>query len=187
MPATTSPFSDSPQPFAATSDSSASPHRTRSYRLARVGVLTNRQWAEDVADRLAADYGDHVRDALAAWRQDRGEADPDMLRLLPLIREQFPVGVLSNSTDALHADLAHHGITFDHVMPSADLGVDKPSPHAYRLAAERMATAPGDLLYFDDEPTFVRSAAAAGLQAHLFMSATDVQQHLGRCCVKVRT
>jgi putative hydrolase of the HAD superfamily len=156
------------------------------YRLARVGVLTDQQWAQDVADRLAADYGDHVRDALAAWREDRGEADPHMITLLPLIRAQLPAGVLSNCTDALHADLEHHGIAFDYVMPSADLGVDKPSPHAYRLAAERMATAPGNLLYFDDEPTFVRAAAAAGLQAHLFTSATDVQRRLNECGVNVR-
>ncbi|MFH9663461.1 hypothetical protein ACH4NF_34920 [Streptomyces sp. NPDC017248] len=50
-----------------------------------------------------------------------------------------------------------------------------------------MATAPGNLLYFDDEPTFVRAAAAAGLQAHLFISATDVQRHLNQCGVNVRT
>ncbi|WP_431906705.1 hypothetical protein [Nonomuraea jabiensis] len=35
------------------------------YRLARVGILTDDQWAEDVAERLAHDYGPHTRTALA--------------------------------------------------------------------------------------------------------------------------
>ncbi|MGR6998318.1 hypothetical protein ACU686_09835 [Yinghuangia aomiensis] len=56
------------------------------YRLARVGVLTDQQWADDVADRLAQDFGPHVRDALGAWRTDRGEPDPQMVRLLADIR-----------------------------------------------------------------------------------------------------
>ncbi|MER7194859.1 HAD family hydrolase [Streptomyces flaveolus] len=161
-----------------------------SYRLARVGVLTDQQWAEDVTKRLTTDYGPHIRPALAPWREDRGEAAPDMIALLARIREQVPVGVLSNSIDALHDDLKHHGITFDDVMPSADLGVDKPSPHAYRLAAERMGITPDLLAYFDDEPTFVRAAAVVGLHAHLFTHAADVRERLrtaGLTTLKERT
>ncbi|MFF6829878.1 MULTISPECIES: HAD family hydrolase [Streptomyces] len=148
------------------------------YRLARVGLLTDQQWAEDVTERLVTDYGPDVRSALTHWREDRGEAVPDMLDLLARVREHVPVGVLSNSTDALHDDLKHHGISFDYVMPSADLGVDKPSPHAYRLAAQHMGITPNRLAYFDDEPTFVQAAAAVGLHAHHFTHATAVRDHL---------
>ncbi|GGZ92822.1 hypothetical protein GCM10010344_70630 [Streptomyces bluensis] len=45
----------------------------RAWADARVGVLTDQQWADDVTNRLAADFGAHVRDALAPWRADRGE------------------------------------------------------------------------------------------------------------------
>ncbi|MFG2434593.1 HAD-IA family hydrolase [Streptomyces sp. NPDC048508] len=141
-----------------------------SYRLARVGVLTDQQWADDVTERLVNDHGNHIRGALAPWRRDRGEVDLAMCAILDRLRAQMPVGVLSNSTDALHDDLKFHGIAFDHVMPSADLGVDKPSPLAYQLAAQRMGIGPTELAYFDDEPTFVQSAQAVGLNAHLFES-----------------
>ncbi|MFF7887774.1 HAD family hydrolase [Streptomyces sp. NPDC020794] len=149
-----------------------------SYRLARVGVLTDEQWAQDVTNRLAADFGPQVRHALGPWRADRGEADPVMTKLLAEIRQHLPVGVLSNSTDALRADLQHHGITFDHVFPSAELGVDKPSPRAYRDAAERMGIPTHGLAYFDDEPTFVQAAQSTGLQAHLFTTAADFAAYL---------
>ncbi|MFI1204854.1 HAD-IA family hydrolase [Streptomyces sp. NPDC020883] len=149
-----------------------------SYRLARVGVITDQQWAADVADRLAADHGEHIRTALEAWRNDRGEPVPEMVALLKHVRAQLPVGVLSNCTDALADDLEYHGIVFDHTMASATLGVDKPSPHAFLLAAERMGIPCDKLAYFDDEPTFVAAARSVGMQAHLFTTPADLSQHL---------
>ncbi|MGK5627960.1 HAD family hydrolase [Streptomyces sp. URMC 123] len=137
------------------------------YRLARVGVLTDQQWADDVAERLANDYGPATRDHLAPWREDRGEPDQTMIDLLRRIRTHLPVGVLSDCTDSLHADLERHGITFDHVFTSAGLGVDKPSPIAFH-AAERMGLPPHKLGYFDDEPTFVQAAHTTGMHARLF-------------------
>ncbi|MEV8479382.1 HAD-IA family hydrolase [Streptomyces sp. NPDC051173] len=144
-----------------------------SYRLARVGVLTDQQWADDVAERLAKDYGAAVREHLAAWRSDRGESDPAMVEVLRQLRGHVPVGVLSNCTDALPADLEHHDIEFDFVFASAHLGVDKPSPLAFRAAAEGMGLPPTKLGYFDDEPTFVAAAQATGLHAHLFKGVAD--------------
>jgi putative hydrolase of the HAD superfamily len=93
------------------------------YRLARVGVLTDQQWADDVADRLAADFGPHVHDALPLWRSDRGECDRAMVCVLDQLRQTVPVGVLSNSTDAFPADLHHHGITFVTAAQHAGLQV----------------------------------------------------------------
>ncbi|MEW2498492.1 HAD-IA family hydrolase [Streptomyces nodosus] len=101
-----------------------------------------------------------------------------MIDLLTQIRRHLPVGVLSNCTDALRTDLQHHGITFDHVLPSAELGIDKPSPHAYRHAAERMGIPARAMAYFDDEPTFVHAAQTVGLQAHLFTGPAEFTARL---------
>lgn len=148
------------------------------YHLARVGVLTDQQWADDVTRRLSADFGPKALDAIAPWRADRGTPDPAMTDILAQARRHLPVGVLSNTTDALRADLAHHDITFDFVFPSAELGVDKPSPHAFRLAAQGMSRRPEQLLYFDDEPTFVTAARHAGLRAELFTDPTAFAESL---------
>ncbi|MEU1307793.1 HAD family hydrolase [Streptomyces cinnamoneus] len=151
-----------------------------SYRLARVGVLTDQQWASDVTERLATDYGPAVRNHLGPWRADRGEADRTMIGLLRQIRDHLPVGVLSNCTDALREDLDHHAIEFDFVFASADLGVDKPSPLAYRAAADHMGIPATALAYFDDEPTFVLAARSVGMQAHRFNGAADFAKHIRR-------
>ncbi|MCF3182377.1 HAD-IA family hydrolase [Streptomyces polychromogenes] len=115
---------------------------------------------------------------LRPWRADRGERDDTMVELLDQIRRHMPVGVLSNCTDALPADLEHHNITFDHVFSSASLGVDKPSPHAFQTAAERMGIPAQRLAYFDDEPTFVHAAATTGLHPHLFTGPSDFTTRL---------
>ncbi|MFF4409531.1 HAD-IA family hydrolase [Streptomyces sp. NPDC001404] len=156
------------------------------YRLARVGVLTDQQWADDVAERLTRDYGSAVRNSLAAWRADRGEPDPTMIDLLTQVRQHMPVGVLSNSTDALRTDLQRHRIEFDYVFPSAELGVDKPAPIAYRTAAERMGIPTQALAYFDDEPTFVQAAKSVGMQAQLFNGAESFVSHLHRLGLPVQ-
>ncbi|MFF4647731.1 HAD family hydrolase [Streptomyces sp. NPDC001389] len=148
------------------------------YRAARVGLLTDQEWADSVADRLADDFGPAVYQNLGPWRADRGERDDTMVELLNQIRRHMPVGVLSNCTDALPADLEHHNITFDHVFSSASLGVDKPSPHAFQTAADRMGIPTQRLAYFDDEPTFVHAAATTGLHAHLFTGPSDFTTRL---------
>ncbi|MEU7184109.1 MULTISPECIES: HAD hydrolase-like protein [Streptomyces] len=123
-------------------------------------------------------FGPAVRDALGPWRADRGEPDTTTIGLLTEIRRHLPVGVLSNCTDALRTDLQLHGITFDHIFPSAELGIDKPSPHAYRRAAEHMGIPTRALAYFDDEPTFVHAARTLGIQAHLFTSPAEFTARL---------
>lgn len=157
------------------------------YRLAKVGVITDQEWADDVERRLVETFGPDARKAIPPWRRDRGETDPVMLDLLAQARRHVPVGVLSNTTDAFATDLEHHGITglFDFVLPSAVLGVDKPSPLAYRSAAERMGVAPGRLYYCDDEPTFVAGARHAGLRADLFTGAADFAAALNRLGITV--
>lgn len=53
---------------------------------------------------------------------------------------------------------------FDAVVTSADVFVGKPHPHVYQLACERMNVLPGNALAFDDAPSGVQSARAAGLR-----------------------
>lgn len=157
------------------------------YRLAKVGVISDQEWADDVERRLVGDFGPDAQKAIPPWRLDRGETDAVMIDLLEQAQRQVPVGVLSNTTDAFRTDLEHHGIAglFDFVLPSADLGVDKPSPLAYRAAAERMGIAPQHLYYSDDEPTFVAGARHAGLEADLFTGAADFAASLNRLGIAV--
>ena len=47
-----------------------------------------------------------------------------------------------------------------------ELGRRKPDPEAFRRLAARLACAPDEILYFDDDATYVAGAREAGLSAH---------------------
>lgn len=48
---------------------------------------------------------------------------------------------------------------------SAELGARKPEPDVYRRLCARLGLEPAAVAYLDDDPEYVRSAAAVGLQA----------------------
>ncbi|MFJ8478469.1 HAD family hydrolase [Kitasatospora sp. NPDC094011] len=162
-------------------------YRHPSYRLAQLGVLTDQQWADDVAARLVDAFGPRALEAIGPWRADRGEIDPVMLDLLAQARRHVPVGVLTNTTTAFRADLAHHGIAnvFDFVFPTAELGVDKPAPLAFHTAARKMGIAPDRLFFTDDEPPYVAGALHAGLNAEVFTGPKGFAAALTRIGVPV--
>ena len=56
--------------------------------------------------------------------------------------------------------------------------VIKPDPEAVRRLAARLAVAPDELLYLDDDATYVAGARQAGLQADRVGGAPDVQGSL---------
>ena len=53
---------------------------------------------------------------------------------------------------------------FDTVVTSAEAGVPKPDPAPFRLALERLGTAPDRALHVGDEPSDEQGAAAAGMR-----------------------
>lgn len=156
-----------------------------SYEEAKVGLMSDEEWAEGVTRRLVADFGERARAAVPPWRADRGRRDAAMISLLQQIRTSVPCGILSNFTDAMRRDLDHHGIRADHAFASADLHVTKPSPLAFRAAAERMGVDPAQLYYFDDQPGFVTGARAAGIPAEVFTTPAAVAQRLRRLGVQI--
>jgi FMN phosphatase YigB (HAD superfamily) len=61
---------------------------------------------------------------------------------------------------------------------SAELGRSKPDPEAFRRLATHLGCAPGEMLYFDDDATYVTGAREAGLSAERVGGASDVQASL---------
>ena len=64
-----------------------------------------------------------------------------------------------------------HGILdlFDDVVCSADVGLAKPDPRVYALAASRLRLEPGECVFIDDLAGNVEAARAAGMLAVHFL------------------
>lgn len=60
---------------------------------------------------------------------------------------------------------------FDDVVVSADVGLAKPDPAIFRLAADRLGVTSEACLMIDDQPQHIEGARAAGLRGHLHAPA----------------
>ena len=108
-------------------------------------------------------------------------AKPEMDALLAQLAPRCRLGMLSN-TDIMH----HHAIAERFPIfsvPSVrvlsyEVGLLKPDPAIYRLAAARLGLAPAEVLFVDDLPENVAGAQAAGLPAVLFTGAAALAGEL---------
>ncbi|MFI6819378.1 HAD family hydrolase [Micromonospora sp. NPDC050187] len=136
-----------------------------------VGQVSHADWMTSVADALAgrAVDAEQARAAVAEWQAYRGEVDPDVLAFVREVRAAgIPVGLATNATDLLDADLAALGLTdeLDAVVNSSALGVHKPAKEYFRAACQALRTPPDRVLFVDDDDRMISGARVAGLSAY---------------------
>jgi putative hydrolase of the HAD superfamily len=111
--------------------------------------------------------------------------EPD-LAVLSLVRQlsvERPVGMFTNNPWLLKRHIAEvfpavPAIFGTRAVFSAELGRRKPDPETFRRLATRLACAPDEILYFDDDATYVAGAREAGLSAHRVDGAAGVRTGL---------
>ena len=150
---------------------------------------------EDEAERGVMSADDYLRGfgerlgyplSAAQWVEARRvavEPDQPVLSLARQLSVDRPVGMFTNNPWLLKR---HIGEVFPAVPAlfgtravfSAELGRSKPDPEAFRRLAARLGVAPAEILYFDDDATYVAGAREAGLSAHCVGGAAGVRTGL---------
>jgi epoxide hydrolase-like predicted phosphatase len=87
-------------------------------------------------------------------------------------------GLLSNSWRAEDYDRALLEELFDAWVISGEVGLRKPDPAIYALAAERIGLAPGTLVYVDDLPGNLKPARALGMATVVHRDAAETVPQL---------
>ena len=134
----------------------------RRQRVARflplVGVETNRM----SDDELDAEFLHYLHRYEGAW-----VAYPDAVDCLTRLRSRVRVAVLTNGDQAQQEDKVRRtGLAdlVEAVLASSTLGVAKPDPAAFTLAADRLGVPPGDVVYVGDRVDVdARAATRAGM------------------------
>ncbi|MEU4338963.1 HAD-IA family hydrolase [Micromonospora lupini] len=144
------------------------------------GQVSHADWMSSVADALAEPAGgpDRAQAAVQQWQRYRGEVDTEVLDFVREVRAAgIRVGLATNATDLLDADLAALGLVgeLDVVVNSSALGVHKPAPEYFQAACQALATPPARVLFVDDEDWAVRGARSAGLSAHRWGGHADLR------------
>jgi putative hydrolase of the HAD superfamily len=146
------------------------------------GECTDEQWRAAVTAELAASFGpERAAAVVAEWSALTGELDAEVAGLLAGVRAHgVPVVLVSNATTRLEADVERLGIGdhVDHVVSSARVGVAKPHPRIYRLAAAAAGVPVERCLFVDDAVANVDAARALGMTALLFEGAAGLRELL---------
>jgi putative hydrolase of the HAD superfamily len=82
-------------------------------------------------------------------------------------------GLVSNSWSTDHYDRALLAELFDAVVISAEVGLHKPQPEIYRLAAERLEVEPERCVFVDDLRENCEGAEAVGMTTIRHRSAPE--------------
>ena len=152
--------------------------------LARRGMPYTKEYYEGVAHtilpRAAAFTKAYCRlaqsceEIVAEWMELAKDSyahvplKPHARELLDKLRGEGERLAVFTSSVPVHCETALrvHGLApyFEQVVYAHDLGVDKGSPEAFRLACDRLGVSPGDCVLLDDSVKSCRAAKAAGLR-----------------------
>ena len=140
------------------------------------------------ADDYLQGFGERLGYPLSAaqWVEARREAIEPDLAVLSLVRQlsvACPVGMFTNNPWLLKRHIAEvfpavPALFGTRAVFSAELGRSKPDLEAFRRLALRQACTPDEILYFDDDATYVTGAREAGLLAHCVGGAAGVRTGL---------
>ncbi len=102
---------------------------------------------------------------------------PEAIELVAKARAaDLPVGILTNELMDFQGrewvESQDWYPWFDVLIDSTELGIRKPDPQPYLVAIEKMKLPAQDIVFIDDNPTYVRGGEAVGLQS-LLLDVSD--------------
>lgn len=135
--------------------------RLSDYRRAVVRVLSH--W-------IGPDRAEECFDGWVSTLAAASPLEPEMADLVSRLAGTVRLGILSNAGRGALEALRGAGVArrFDDVVCSGDVGLSKPDPAVFRLAAARLGVDPAACAFVDDLVENVEGARATGMAAHLY-------------------
>ena len=146
------------------------------WRRIEVGDGDREAWLATAHSDLETVAGRPLPPLHQHWRERQHVIAPN-IELIRALRPAYRTAVLSNADSSLSARLRDIGIDrlFDSIVCSADVGIAKPEPRIYALAAERLGLPPSACVFVDDLESNVEAARDAGMHGVCFrVEAGDV-------------
>ena len=153
------------------------PEAVAELREVEVGKLSEDEFAARLGARLGVKRTEGLIDRLfAGMKPDRSMVDAVKRARAAGVK----TGLLSNSMGSGRYDREVFPELFDGVVISGDVGLHKPEPEIFRLAAERLGVEPGECVFVDDLRENCQGAEAIGMTAVLHRGADSTLPELER-------
>ena len=153
-------------------------HETRAeLRRLETGQLSEDEFGELLGRRLGVERTEGLVERLFA----RIAPDEEMVAAVRRARESgVRTGLVSNSMGSGRYDRDSFPELFDTVVISGEVGIHKPQPEIYSLAAERLEVPPPECVFVDDLRENCEGAEAVGMTAVLHRGAERTVPELER-------
>jgi epoxide hydrolase-like predicted phosphatase len=146
------------------------PEALRDLRELETGALTEGEFEQKFGRRLGLKDPEGLIDSMFAGMKP----DVAMVAAVKELRGAgLLTGLISNSWSTSHYDREMLDELFDTAVISAEVGLHKPQPEIYRLAAERLGVAPEECIFVDDLRENCEGAEAVGMTAVRHRSASE--------------
>jgi epoxide hydrolase-like predicted phosphatase len=133
-----------------------------------IGSISERDFELAFGRRLGLDKPEGLIDSMFAGMRPM---EPMVDAVREIRRGGLRTGLVSNSWSTAHYDRDLLEELFDATVISADVGLHKPQPEIYRLAAERLEIPPERCVFVDDLRENCQGAEAVGMTAVLHRDA----------------
>jgi putative hydrolase of the HAD superfamily len=136
------------------------PEALRDLRGLETGTLTEGEFETKLGRRLGLRDPEGLIDSMFEGMRP----DEAMVATVKEIRAAgLLTGLISNSWSTSHYDRNLLAELFDTAVVSAEVGLHKPQPEIYRLAAERLGVEPAECIFVDDLRENIEGAEAVGM------------------------
>jgi len=125
-----------------------------------------------------------VPECFAEWRALVRPLNAQVVELARALHPRYTVALLSNADDRLESILEdRYGIAglFDPLIVSAKVGLAKPDPAIYQLAADRAGAPLDACIFIDDLSRNAEAATALGMHGITFSNYDSLAGELRRC------
>jgi putative hydrolase of the HAD superfamily len=153
------------------------PEAIADLRGLETGKLSESEFEANFGRRLGLRKSEHLIDSMFAGMKP---LEPMVAAVGEIRRGGMLTGLISNSWSTAHYDRDLLAELFNEIVISADVGLHKPQPEIYRLAAERLAVEPAECLFVDDLRENCEGAEAVGMTAILHRDADETVARLAK-------
>ena len=146
-----------------------------------VGRITSEEYWRVIGPQMGLHTVNETRAFYRRYREDE-HISVDVRQILKQLYGRYKLALFSNAPPGLDRWLVEWGIRdlFDVVFSSAEEGLAKPDPEAYRAVLKRLGVEPHEAVFVDDTRENVEAAQALGLQGIVFTTAEALTGELDR-------